>query len=72
MNNMRTASVVCETPGRLVKISRRSFVGTLRLYPQYGLFLAKLMARKLSHGNEETSQRAMELRETDGLDSGAW
>jgi len=63
MNNMRTAAVVCETPGRLVKISRRSFVRTLRLYPQYGLFLAKLMARKLSHGNEERSQKAMESRQ---------
>jgi anti-sigma regulatory factor (Ser/Thr protein kinase) len=72
MNNMRTASVICETPGRLVKISRRSFVGTLRLYPQYGLFLAKLMARKLSHGNEEQSQRVMESRETDAPDPGVW
>ena len=56
MNNMRTASVVCETAGRLVKIPRRSFVRTLRQYPQYGLFLAKLMARKLSQGNRQRSQ----------------
>jgi CRP-like cAMP-binding protein len=60
MNNMRTATVICETPGRLVKISRRSFVRTLRLYPQYGLFLAKLMARKLSQGNQERAQKALD------------
>lgn len=63
MNNVRTATVVCESPGRLVKISRRSFVQTLRRYPQYGLFLAKLMARKLSHGNEERSSRVLEEQE---------
>jgi anti-sigma regulatory factor (Ser/Thr protein kinase) len=72
MNNVRTASVVCETPGRLVKINRRSFVRTLRLYPQYGLFLAKLMARKLSNGNEERSQRVMESREAEALGEGVW
>ena len=66
MNNMRTATVICETPGRLVKISRRSFVRTLRLYPQYGLFLAKLMARKLSLGNQERSQKALNAMEGDG------
>ena len=66
MNNMRTATVLCENPGRLVKISRRSFVRTLRLYPQYGLFLAKLMARKLSLGNQERSQRALDAMEGEG------
>jgi len=63
MNNMRTATVVCEMAGRLVKISRRSFVRTLRLYPQYGIFLAKLMARKLSLGNEERSHKVTSARE---------
>jgi len=67
MNNTRTATVVCETPGRLIKISRRSFVRTLRHFPQYGLFLAKLMARKLSQGNRDRAQRALgELSELTG------
>jgi len=63
MNNRRTATVVCETPGRLVKISRRSFVRTLRQFPQYGLFLAKLMARKLSLGNQERSHKVISAME---------
>jgi len=67
MNNMRTATVVCETPGRLVKIPRRSFVQTLRQYPQYGLFLAKLMARKLSLGNEERSQKVLSEMDAEAL-----
>jgi anti-sigma regulatory factor (Ser/Thr protein kinase) len=66
MNNMRTATVICENPGRLVKITRRSFVQTLRLYPQYGLFLAKLMARKLSQGNQERAQKALDALGTGG------
>jgi len=60
MNNMRTATVICENPGRLVKIPRRSFVNTLRQYPQYGIFLAKLMARKLTQGNQERAQKALD------------
>jgi anti-sigma regulatory factor (Ser/Thr protein kinase) len=67
MNNMRTASVVCETPGRLVKIPRRSFVQTLRQYPQYGLFLAKLMARKLSQGNQERARKVLDEMDTEAL-----
>jgi len=66
MNNMRTATVICENPGRLVKIPRRSFVNTLRQYPQYGLFLAKLMARKLTQGNQERAQKALDAMGGDG------
>ncbi|MEI8093428.1 MAG: cyclic nucleotide-binding domain-containing protein [Spirochaetales bacterium] len=60
MNNMRTATVICENPGRIIKIARRSFVKTLRLYPQYGLFLAKLMARKLSAGNQVRARQVLD------------
>jgi CRP-like cAMP-binding protein len=60
MNNMRTATVICETPGRIIKIARRSFVKTLRMYPQYGLFLAKLMARKLSAGNQVRARQVLD------------
>jgi anti-sigma regulatory factor (Ser/Thr protein kinase) len=59
-NNIRTATVLCESAGRLVKINRRSFVKTLRQYPHYGFFLAKLMARKLSADNEMRSKQALD------------
>ncbi|NNM55290.1 MAG: cyclic nucleotide-binding domain-containing protein [Spirochaetales bacterium] len=59
-NNVRTATVLCETTGRLIKISRRSFVKTLREFPHYGFFLAKLMAKKLSSGNEERARQVLD------------
>lgn len=51
LNNQRSATVVADTPGKIIKIARKSFVNSMRLYPQYGLFLSKLLARKLQRNN---------------------
>jgi CRP-like cAMP-binding protein len=52
LNNTRSATVVAETAGKLVKISRKSFVNIIREYPHYGIFLSKLLARKLVRANQ--------------------
>lgn len=57
LNNVRTATVIADGPGKIIKISRKSFVSTIRKFPQYGLFLAKLLARKLSSGNKSRAKR---------------
>lgn len=51
LNNQRSAMVKAETPGRLIKISRKSFVTVIKEYPHYGIFLSKLLARKLVRAN---------------------
>jgi anti-sigma regulatory factor (Ser/Thr protein kinase) len=51
LNNRRSATVIAETEARLVKISRRAFVSVVKEYPHYGIFLSKLIARKLVRAN---------------------
>jgi len=51
LNNRRSAEVRAETTGHLVKITRRSFVSVIKEYPHYGIFLSKLLARKLVRAN---------------------
>lgn len=52
LNNRRSATVVSDKNGKLVKISRQSFISVIKKYPHYGLFLSKLLARKLVRAND--------------------
>lgn len=57
LNNRRSAEVRAETEGHLVKITRRSFVAVIKEYPHYGIFLSKLLARKLVRANMRNSEQ---------------
>lgn len=52
LNNKRSATVVAEEDAKLIRISRKSFVEVMKNYPHYGIFLSKLLARKLVRSNE--------------------
>ena len=51
LNNARTATVVAEEAGRVIRIPRKSFLNTVKKYPQYAIFLSKILARKLARSN---------------------
>ncbi|MCL2706137.1 MAG: cyclic nucleotide-binding domain-containing protein [Spirochaetaceae bacterium] len=51
LNNERSATVVVETNGRIIKISRKNFIQIIKKYPQYGLFLVKLLSVKIVRAN---------------------
>lgn len=51
LNNRRSATVRSEGDGKLIKISRKSFVSVIKEFPHYGIFLSKLLARKLVRAN---------------------
>jgi anti-sigma regulatory factor (Ser/Thr protein kinase) len=51
LNNRRSATVRAEGPGKLIRISRKAFVSVIKDYPHYGIFLSKLLARKLVRTN---------------------
>jgi anti-sigma regulatory factor (Ser/Thr protein kinase) len=55
LNNRRSAAVHAEEKGKLIKISRKSFVQVMKSYPHYGIFLSKLLARKIVRANEQHS-----------------
>jgi len=52
LNRDRSASVIAETAGKLIRIPRKSFIKVLKLYPQYGLFISRLLASRLKRTNE--------------------
>ena len=51
LNNQRSATVRADTDGMLVKIHREAFIAVVKEYPHYGIFLSKLIARKLVRSN---------------------
>ncbi len=48
LNNRRSATVRAAQPGTLVRISKKRFINAIKERPQYGLFLARLLSRRLS------------------------
>lgn len=51
LGNRRTATVIAATPGKLVEISRQAFTEAVKQYPNYGIFLSKMLARRLRDNN---------------------
>ncbi|MCL2792702.1 MAG: cyclic nucleotide-binding domain-containing protein [Spirochaetaceae bacterium] len=51
LKNARSATVVAETNGRIIKISGKNFIQIIKKYPQYGLFLVKLLSVKIVRAN---------------------
>jgi len=52
LGNTRSATVVTKTAGQVIKIPRKNFVEVIRKYPQYSIFLLKILARKLVRANK--------------------
>jgi CRP-like cAMP-binding protein len=55
LNQRRSASVRAEGPGKLILLTRKNLVGVIREYPHYGLFLSKLLARRLVRSNDQNA-----------------
>jgi len=51
LNNRRSATVVSQGSGTLIKISKNDFVSVIKQNPHYGIFLARLLAQRLSRLN---------------------
>lgn len=51
LGNRRTATVVAAKAGKLVEISRHAFTEAVKQYPNYGIFLSKMLARRLRDNN---------------------
>lgn len=51
LGNKRSATVVASKRGKLVEISREAFTEAVKKYPNYAIFLSKLLARRLREAN---------------------
>ena len=68
LNNARSATVVADTSGQVIKIPRKSFIEVVKNYPQYSIFLSKILAQKLVRSNESVAaeQSASQAAREDG------
>jgi CRP-like cAMP-binding protein len=56
LNQRRSASVRADGPGKLVLLTRNNFVDIIRSYPHYGIFLSKLLAKRLVRSNDQNAE----------------
>ena len=55
LEESRSATVIANSPGKLIKISKETFVENIKSNPHYGLFLAKLIAQRLQRLSQRFS-----------------
>lgn len=55
LGNRRSAAVVARTPSRLIRVTKNAFVSGIQRQPHYGIFLARLLAQRLSRINVQVS-----------------
>ena len=51
LNDTRSATIVSEGTSRLLRISKNGFINAVKENPHYGIFLARLLAQRLSRLN---------------------
>ncbi len=58
LEEKRNATVIANTPGRLIRISKEALVNSIKSHPYYGMFLAKLLAQRLAKQGQRDSREA--------------
>jgi CRP-like cAMP-binding protein len=56
LNQRRSASVRADGQGKLILLTRKNFVNIIHAYPHYGIFLSKLLARRLVRSNDRNAK----------------
>jgi CRP-like cAMP-binding protein len=56
LSNKRSATIVAKGDCVLIKISKNDFVNLIKQNPHYGIFLARLLAQRLSRLNQRTAK----------------
>ena len=51
LEEVRSATVIANRPGKLIKISKESLINAIKAQPYYGILIAKLLARRLLRFN---------------------
>jgi len=57
LNQRRSATIRAAGPGKLILLTQKTFINVIREYPHYGIFLSKLLAKRLVRSNEQTATR---------------
>ena len=67
LNQRRSATVKATSPGKLILLTQKTFINVIREYPHYGIFLSKLIAKRLARSNEQTAARLNSAGATRGI-----
>ena len=57
LNQRRSATIRAKSSGKLIRLTQKTFVNIIREYPHYGVFLSKLLAKRLVRSNEQAATK---------------
>jgi len=52
LNQRRSATIKATSTGKLILLTQKTFINIIREYPHYGVFLSKLLAKRLVRSNQ--------------------
>jgi anti-sigma regulatory factor (Ser/Thr protein kinase) len=55
LNQRRSATIRATSSGKLILLTQKTFINVIKEFPHYGIFLSKLIARRLVRSNEHTA-----------------
>lgn len=55
LNKRRSATIKAASEGKLIFLPQKNFMNVIREYPYYGMFLSKLIAKRLLRSNEQAA-----------------
>ena len=62
LNDRRTATVLAVGKCRLIKIPKADFLGLIRKNPHYGIFLSKMLAKRLVKQTKNTLELKKQIK----------
>jgi CRP-like cAMP-binding protein len=62
LNQNHSVSVRAAGPGKLILITRKAFMGAIKEYPHYGIFLSKMLAKRMLRSNKRSANMMERLR----------
>jgi CRP-like cAMP-binding protein len=62
LNQNHSVSVRAATPGKLILLTRKSFISAIKEYPHYGIFLSKMLAKRMLRSNKRSANMLERLK----------
>jgi len=57
LNQRRSATIRATSAGKLIHLTQKTFINIIREYPHYGVFLSKLLAKRIVRSNIQVANR---------------
>jgi len=55
LNQRRSATIRATSAGKLILLTQKTLINTIREYPHYGMFFSKLLAKRIVRSNEQAA-----------------